>query len=339
MSETIDTIKHIAEATTREFNAHRYSQFGSILTLERQNLFSREGYYKEVFPFSLYRRSCMFLTARHIDEDKHSLLSRLFGLNSMSFQKEVDFVASCLRASQSKITPILTNIEARAGLIIPKIPEPVDLKVIEPNRHLIAQQIEQIYQNRKNELAAQQPVIIECDNEDVSDNKPIVYSRIGFKNITEAVRQSFNDHYKTGLTYQDVTGPERKTDKVLCRSFAMYTAAYCLPLENGSYPNIGRYFGGRDHTTAIHAVNKIADKVLNKDAASLKILGEACETLKLSPLQQQAVMGVQKMSIRSWSALLATINAPEPSAAPETEETLNEIAAKLNSPALNFMMR
>lgn len=46
----------------------------------------------------------------------------------------------------------------------------------------------------------------------------------------------------------------RKTDIVLPRQIAMYLIREDL---QGSYPSIGEKFGGRDHTTAIHAYEKI----------------------------------------------------------------------------------
>jgi len=46
----------------------------------------------------------------------------------------------------------------------------------------------------------------------------------------------------------------RKTDVVLPRQIAMYLIREDL---QGSYPSIGEKFGGRDHTTAIHAYEKI----------------------------------------------------------------------------------
>ncbi len=50
----------------------------------------------------------------------------------------------------------------------------------------------------------------------------------------------------------------RKTDVVLPRQIAMYLIREDL---QGSYPAIGEKFGGRDHTTAIHAYEKIKNEV------------------------------------------------------------------------------
>lgn len=52
----------------------------------------------------------------------------------------------------------------------------------------------------------------------------------------------------------DMNGPARNQQIVLVRQVAMYI---CRELIKQSYPRIGRHFGGRDHTTSIHACRKI----------------------------------------------------------------------------------
>ena len=57
-----------------------------------------------------------------------------------------------------------------------------------------------------------------------------------------------------GFSIADLTGPNRGRPLVLARQIAMYVLRQ---LTDHSYPAIARAFGGRDHTTVIHAVNKI----------------------------------------------------------------------------------
>ena len=57
-----------------------------------------------------------------------------------------------------------------------------------------------------------------------------------------------------GLTTRELTGPSRKQPLARCRQIAMYL---CRELTDLSLPKIGKEFGGRDHTTVIHAVDKI----------------------------------------------------------------------------------
>jgi chromosomal replication initiator protein len=59
-----------------------------------------------------------------------------------------------------------------------------------------------------------------------------------------------------GLTVEDVTGSSRSRLLVTARQMAMYLTR---ELTNLSLPKIGQAFGGRDHTTVMHAEKKIKD--------------------------------------------------------------------------------
>jgi hypothetical protein len=54
-----------------------------------------------------------------------------------------------------------------------------------------------------------------------------------------------------GLTLADLQGPSRKRPVYLARQQAM---AECYATGGFSYITIGKFFGGRDHTTAMNAV-------------------------------------------------------------------------------------
>ena len=57
-----------------------------------------------------------------------------------------------------------------------------------------------------------------------------------------------------GLTQAELLGPSRKQPLARSRQIAMYL---CRELTDLSLPKIGSFFGGRDHTTVIHAVEKV----------------------------------------------------------------------------------
>ena len=57
-----------------------------------------------------------------------------------------------------------------------------------------------------------------------------------------------------GFSIDELIGPNRRRPLVQARQIGMYVFR---ELTDYSYPAIGREFGGRDHTTAIHAVTKI----------------------------------------------------------------------------------
>ena len=58
-----------------------------------------------------------------------------------------------------------------------------------------------------------------------------------------------------GFTVDELCGPSRRRPLVIARQIAMYLFR---ELTDYSYPAIGREFGDRDHTTVIHAVDKIS---------------------------------------------------------------------------------
>jgi chromosomal replication initiator protein len=65
-----------------------------------------------------------------------------------------------------------------------------------------------------------------------------------------------------GLRVQDVKGPSRQRQITRARQIAMWLARQHLAM---SLPEIGRAFGGRDHTTALASIDKI-DGLLETDA-------------------------------------------------------------------------
>ncbi len=81
---------------------------------------------------------------------------------------------------------------------------------------------------------------------------------------SQSIIKTIGSYYT--LPIDDLCGKSRKKEIVRPRQIAMYL----LRKENNvSFPTIGDYFGGRDHTTAMHACDKI-EKLLEHDDALLK---------------------------------------------------------------------
>jgi len=76
----------------------------------------------------------------------------------------------------------------------------------------------------------------------------------------EEIKRKVADHYNIRLS--DLVGPKRTRCFARPRQMAMYL---CKQLTSRSLPEIGRSFGGRDHTTVMHGVRKI-DELRQKDA-------------------------------------------------------------------------
>jgi len=89
---------------------------------------------------------------------------------------------------------------------------------------------------------------------------------ITMDDIEEAVAERFH------IKISEMRSRRRSKTLVYPRQIAMYL---CRELTNSSFPEIGRHFGGKDHTTIIHACKqvtkgKISDATLNSTLESLK---------------------------------------------------------------------
>ncbi len=76
------------------------------------------------------------------------------------------------------------------------------------------------------------------------------------KQVLVAVAEYFD------ISMEDLTGSSRKKGLVFPRQIALYIIREEI---NASYPAIGAELGGRDHTTAMHAFNKIKKELLEDE--------------------------------------------------------------------------
>jgi len=72
------------------------------------------------------------------------------------------------------------------------------------------------------------------------------------KSIIETISKFFD------VSIKDLVGSSRKKETVVPRQIAMFLMRKEI---NTSYPSIGQEMGGRDHTTAMHAFNKIDKEI------------------------------------------------------------------------------
>lgn len=79
---------------------------------------------------------------------------------------------------------------------------------------------------------------------------------VTFTKIAESVANFY------GITVEDLLKQSRRKEYVKPRQAAMYIARKEL---NSSFPAIGDFFGGRDHTTVMHGVEKIETAVSSGD--------------------------------------------------------------------------
>ncbi len=79
---------------------------------------------------------------------------------------------------------------------------------------------------------------------------------IGLKDVLNASAKFYD------ISIKDIIGKGRKKELVWPRQITIYLMRKEI---NASYPTIGQELGGRDHTTAMHAYNKILDEIENKE--------------------------------------------------------------------------
>ncbi len=114
------------------------------------------------------------------------------------------------------------------------------------------------------------PLAVEALRDIVSPAKP---RKITIADIQKVVGAHF------GLRVEDLIGKKRTKNVAYPRQIAMYLAR---ELTDSSLPKIGSEFGGRDHTTVIHAHEKISRELqTNPDLQAL--IQQLTERLKHQP--------------------------------------------------------
>ncbi len=111
-------------------------------------------------------------------------------------------------------------------------------------------------------------ITLESVQETLSDSRYMMGQRLTVDRIQRAVCEVFS------VTPTDMVSKRRARIIARPRQVAMYL---CKKLTKRSLPDIGRRFGGRDHTTVMHAVKRIDQ--LRADDPSFNAQIEAVETL------------------------------------------------------------
>jgi hypothetical protein len=100
----------------------------------------------------------------------------------------------------------------------------------------------------------------------ITERAALAAERPKVEHIQRAVANFF------GLSKNDLLSARRTLNVARPRQIGMYL---CKTLTLQSLPEIGRRFGGRDHTTILHGIRKIQgllpiDEKLNRDVESIK---------------------------------------------------------------------
>lgn len=94
----------------------------------------------------------------------------------------------------------------------------------------------------------------------------------------ESIQKKVAEHY--GLSVGRLAGPERFKFITHARHVAMFFVRH---MTGRSYPDIGREFGDRDHTTVMHGIRKIL-RLMAEDQETLNELEQLRVVLGCDPL-------------------------------------------------------
>jgi chromosomal replication initiator protein len=115
------------------------------------------------------------------------------------------------------------------------------------------------------------PMTVELAQEVLKDVFPQgEFAEVSIGRIQETVSDRF------GVSLEELCGDKRSQNIVYPRQVAMYLSR---ELTDSSLPKIGKEFGGRDHTTVIHATSKIA-RLIKEDRSVYNLVQELTARIK-----------------------------------------------------------
>jgi len=171
-----------------------------------------------------------------------------------------------------------TDYELRLGILQSKADEAVhdnpgltiEPKVLEFVAHRVSANV-RVLEGALNRLVAHatlvgRPVTLDMAHESLGDLVRAYDRRL----TIEEIQRKVAEHYNVRLS--DMLSPRRARAIARPRQIAMFL---CKELTDKSLPEIGRKFGGRDHTTIMHGVKRIVqlcdeDASLREDVAVLR---------------------------------------------------------------------
>ena len=95
--------------------------------------------------------------------------------------------------------------------------------------------------------------------------KDTISKGIGEKNDVHRIQKIVSEYFQ--ISIDDIRGKKRSSNISFPRQIAMYL---CRKMTSESFPRIGLEFGGKDHSTVMHSVEKIENEIkVNKDLANI----------------------------------------------------------------------
>jgi chromosomal replication initiator protein len=242
---TNELITSIQTKTTAKFR-DRYRTVGALLVDDIQFIAGKESTQEEFFHTfnSLY------------DDHKQIVIS------SDRSPKEIAGLEERLvsRFEWGLVTDIQPpDLETRIAILRKKA-EDAGIQVPAPVIEFIARQISSNIRELEGALIrvvaycrfCGKPLSVDIAQEVLKEMVKEVESRITLELIQRKVSEYFN------VTPEVLRSPRRQQSILYPRQVAMYL---CRTLTDASLPEIGQAFGGRDHSTVMHAVDKIGREI------------------------------------------------------------------------------
>lgn len=160
-----------------------------------------------------------------------------------------------------------TDYELRLGILQSKVERmrmtmpdlQIEHKVLEFIAHRISTNVRALegalYRIQAHYSLIRRPITMDIARDALIDFVRAADKRVNVEDILRKV----TDHYNIRMS--DMVGPRRHRSIARPRQIAMYL---CKELTSKSYPEIGRAFGGRDHTTVMHGIKQVT-KLLETD--------------------------------------------------------------------------
>ncbi len=245
LNEFVNAIK---QNKTSEFKA-RYRECDVLLVDDIQFLEKKEAFQEEFFHTfnSLYgAHKQIVLTSDRPPKALATLEDRLRSRFAMGLTTDIQ----------------APDLETRMAIVSKKVD---DLKVIVPKEviEMISSSIRDNIRELEGALTrvtayanlTDQPITDALTRRVLADIVDVNPSESNFVGVKEIVETTSN-YLKVPV--REIFGDSRKKPIVMARQIAMYLTR---ELTEMSYPVIGKEFGGRDHTTVMHAVDKISKQM------------------------------------------------------------------------------
>ncbi|MBK69925.1 MAG: chromosomal replication initiator protein DnaA [Euryarchaeota archaeon] len=176
------------------------------------------------------------------------------------YPKEIDGLEDRLKSRLGWGLPVVIDppeLETRVAIILSKA-SAMDCDLNNESAFFIAQKVKSNVRELEGALKrvvananfTGRPVTIELIKDSLKDLLAVQARQISIENIQKVTAEYYN------IKLSDILSKRRSRSVARPRQMAMFLSK---ELTNHSLPEIGEYFGGRDHTTVIHACRKIKD--------------------------------------------------------------------------------